>query len=372
VEPPAVEPTDVEAPAGEAPVEPPAVEPTDVDAPAGEAPAEPPAAEPPVSDASTPAPAKPSPAPPRPKPRRKRPSAAERHRKIFFARLGDLRRAEAAGKTDDGAEAPAVEPAPEAEAVVQESATQAPEPATEEATPPEPIADEATSPEPIAEESTAPDPTADEAAPKQAPAAAPAEPAAPPAETGPVAKPAGPPRAKPPRLVVAIERVGGPEVVRAALAPKHDDHGKPMKWAAVCCAQAQGLKPGDPAFNGWVRLAATPVRAIKAEVVEERPQQGRRGGPGRDGGGGGRRADGPGRSDRGGGQGSRDRGPRRPREDRVKPEDLAAHGQGGTVGPSVRILAAGDTDKHEREARRKAEREAKRKAERERLSRFGY
>src|SRR5206468_9777753 len=84
------------------------------------------------------------------------------------------------------------------------------------------------------------------------------------------------------RLVAAIGRVGGPEVVRDVLQPKRDGQGQPLKWAAACCQAAQGLKPGDPAFNAWVRLAATPVREIKAEVVEPRDERGggrqRRGG----------------------------------------------------------------------------------------------
>ena len=37
-----------------------------------------------------------------------------------------------------------------------------------------------------------------------------------------------------------------------------------MKWSAVCCEKAEGLKPGDPVFKAWVRLAATPVREVKA------------------------------------------------------------------------------------------------------------
>src|SRR5439155_20636336 len=102
------------------------------------------------------------------------------------------------------------------------------------------------------------------------------------------------------RLVAAIERVGGPSVIRQALTPKRDESGKPLKWAAVCCEASQGLKPGDPVFAAWVRLAATPVREIKTRVPDERPDRGRgRGGPG--GPGGGRGGGGGRRDDRGGG-----------------------------------------------------------------------
>ena len=48
----------------------------------------------------------------------------------------------------------------------------------------------------------------------------------------------------------------------------------------MCCEASQGLKPGDPVFAAWVRLAATPVREIKSRVPDDRPERGRgRGGP---------------------------------------------------------------------------------------------
>ena len=58
-----------------------------------------------------------------------------------------------------------------------------------------------------------------------------------------------------------------------------------MKWSSVCAEQAQGVKPGDPTFTAWVRLAATPVRDVKA-IVNPRPaydERGGRGGRGRGG-----------------------------------------------------------------------------------------
>ena len=66
------------------------------------------------------------------------------------------------------------------------------------------------------------------------------------------------------RLVAAVERVGGAEAVREALSPPRREDGQTMKWSAVCCEKAEGLKPGDPVFQAWVRLAATPVREVKA------------------------------------------------------------------------------------------------------------
>ncbi|MDP9399607.1 MAG: hypothetical protein M3P39_01340, partial [Actinomycetota bacterium] len=154
-------------------------------------------------------------------------------------------------------------------------------------------------------------------------------------------------------------RVGGPDVVREALAPKRDEQGQPLKWAAVCAEAARGLKPGDPVFAAWVRLAGTPVQAIKAETqppAEERPRN--RGGPR-----GGRRS-GPGQrsgppSDRGG-RGDRDRPPR------------ATELREGSFRPTIRIAADPATERAERDRRRKEQREAKRQAERDRLSRLGY
>src|SRR5204863_9497630 len=106
------------------------------------------------------------------------------------------------------------------------------------------------------------------------------------------------------RLAAAIERVGGPEAVLEALQPKRRDDGETMKWSSVCAEQAQGVKPGDPTFTAWVRLAATPVRDVKA-IVNPRPaydQRGGRGGRGRGGQGGGGRG-GQGGGGYGGGRG---------------------------------------------------------------------
>jgi hypothetical protein len=180
------------------------------------------------------------------------------------------------------------------------------------------------------------------------------------------------------RLVASIERVGGAETVRQALQPKRDDQGEPKKWAVVCCDASIGLKPGDPTFTAWVRLAATPVREIKSLVrTEEDDRRGARGGPAR-GRGAPRREGVPGGPGASGGPGRG--GPRRdrddrggPRRERVSREDMRG-AQDGSFSPSVRIigLTDQDEDRKERERRRKEEREAKRKAERERLERLGY
>ncbi len=148
--------------------------------------------------------------------------------------------------------------------------------------------------------------------------------------------------------------------MREALKPKRDEDDQPMKWAVVCADASRGLKPGDPAYTAWLRLAATPVSAIKDAVGVEDERRGRRG-PG--GGGGGRRP---------GGRGDDRRGPRPDRGDRVSRDDLARLGSGGRVGANVRIIGADDDDKKAREQRRKEQREAKRQAERERLARLGY
>jgi hypothetical protein len=128
-----------------------------------------------------------------------------------------------------------------------------------------------------------------------------------------------------------------------------------MKWSAVCCQRAEGLKPGDPVFQAWVRLAATPVREVKGVTQPPREERGpRRGGRGRDGG---RRQD------------------RGPRDDRpAGREELAALGRDGSLRRQVRIIGLEDeeNDKQAREEQRRAEREAKRKAEAERLARLGY
>jgi hypothetical protein len=175
------------------------------------------------------------------------------------------------------------------------------------------------------------------------------------------------------RLAAAIERVGGPETVRQALQPKRDDDGNPKKWAVVCCDASIGLKPGDPTFNAWVRLAATPVREIKGLV---RPDDGERRGGGAGGGrrrGGPRREGGEGGRSQGRRQGGGDRGDRGPRRERVSREDMQG-AQDGSFKPTIRIIGLEDQDedRKERERRRKDEREAKRKAERERLERLGY
>jgi uncharacterized protein len=173
-----------------------------------------------------------------------------------------------------------------------------------------------------------------------------------------------------PRLIIAIERVGGAEAVRAALAPKMDEKGQPLKWAAVCCDAAQGLKPGDPLFLAWIRLAGTPVRTIKQAVADpEERRGGGRGGPGRPGDrGGGDRGRGGG-GDRGGRGGRDDRGPR---EDRPSRQELAQHAKDGVLSTRVRIVTDDSDVRRERERKRKEEREAKRQAERERLQRLGY
>jgi len=142
------------------------------------------------------------------------------------------------------------------------------------------------------------------------------------------------------RLAAAIERVGGPDAIREALAPKRDEAGKPLKWAAVCCEAAQGMKPGDPVFAAWVRLAATPVREIKSRVSDERPERGRgRGGGGGGGGrGGGDRGGGGGGGRGGGDRGGRGGGRRDDRDSgRASREDMQQHAFGGRVGAKIVI-----------------------------------
>jgi hypothetical protein len=112
-----------------------------------------------------------------------------------------------------------------------------------------------------------------------------------------------------------------------------------------------------------VRLAGTPVSAIKAELGIADDRRGRGGPRGGNQRGGGRSFGG--REERGG----RGRG----REDRVSREDLSRLGTGGRVGANIRIIGLDAKDeKLERERRRKEEREAKRQAERDRLARLGY
>ena len=163
----------------------------------------------------------------------------------------------------------------------------------------------------------------------------------------------------PARVTAAIERVGGAEIIKEALKPKQDEKGQPLKWAAVCAQAAEGLKPGDPVFNAWVRLAATPVREVKAQLP--RPPEAER--STRGGGDGARRP--------GGGQRS---GGRPRRDDRPSRSEFASHAQDGTLRKSIRIVTGHDEDqeRRERERNRKEQREAKRRAERERLARLGY
>ena len=156
--------------------------------------------------------------------------------------------------------------------------------------------------------------------------------------------------------------------MREALQPKRRDDGETMKWSSVCAEQALGVKPGDPIFTAWVRLAATPVRDVKA-IVNPRSSDDRRRGRGRGGGG---------RSDRpGGGGGGRggyqgDRGDR----DRGRParrEELETHGRDGSFRSSVRIVHVdSEGQRRDRDDERRAERDAKRQAEAERLAKLGY
>jgi hypothetical protein len=168
--------------------------------------------------------------------------------------------------------------------------------------------------------------------------------------------------------VAAIERVGGAEAVREALQPKRREDGETMKWSSVCAEQAQGVKPGDPIFTAWVRLAATPVRDVKA-IVNPRDRDGDRRG--------GRRGRG-GRSDRGGGGGGgyRGGGYQGGDRDRGRParrEELEEHGRDGSFRSSVRIVHVdSDGQRKDRDDERRAEREAKRQAEAERLAKLGY
>ena len=184
------------------------------------------------------------------RPRRRRLTAAERHRRTFFAKLTELRKAEQAaleaGQEDAG-----------------------------------PRARTLRSRRPRARASRSPRARRSRRPPRRA---APQQPQAP------ATSPTRSARAQA-RLAAAIERVGGPEAVLEALQPKRRDDGETMKWSSVCAEQAQGVKPGDPTFTAWVRLAATPVRDVKA-IVNPRPaydQRGGRGGRGRGGQGGGGR-----------------------------------------------------------------------------------
>lgn len=250
--------------------------------------------------------------------RRRRPSAAERHRRAFFSALTDLRR---------GGTMPTATPA--------QDAASAPESAPAEA--------EAAAAEPPVE----PAPAAEQPAPEQQPAAQ-EQPAASGADRSPTS---------PARVTAAIERVGGAEIIKEALKPKQDEKGQPLKWAAVCAQSAEGMKPGDPVFNAWVRLAATPVREVKALLP--RPPEAERS----------ERGPGPGRRPGGRAGGGRPR-----RDDRPNRSEYASHAQDGTLRKSIRIVTGHDEDqeRRERERNRKEQREAKRRAERERLARLGY
>ena len=154
-----------------------------------------------------------------------------------------------------------------------------------------------------------------------------------------------------------------------ALKPKQREDGETMKWSSVCCEQAQGVKPGDPIFTAWVRLAATPVRDVKAIVnprgADDRGGRGRGGGRGRQ-----RRR----RWRRLPRRRSRRRLPRRRPRRRGGGGgrgDLEQHGRDGSFRSSVRIVNVEDS-RREREEEKREQREAKRKAEAERLARLGY
>jgi len=300
---------------------------------------------PPVSKGSR-APRAPKPKPQQP--RRRRRSPAERHRAVFFARLNELRRSGA----------------PRADAVGEEQATgEAAGDGASVADPPvePPEADMPGQDAPVAEALSEQVAAGEQAAPAagEQPVFEVPPPTGPPAQAA--RRAASPPPVAPPRVAAAIERVGGPEVVQEALAPKTDEQGERKKWAAVCCDAAQGSPPGDPLFSAWLRLAATPVREIKNHLpqpVDEgrvgRGGRGRAGGPPR----GGARA---GRSDR-------DRGPQR---DRPSRDEMANYASGGRLTTKVRIVDR-EQEKRERDQARKEQRERKRQAERERLDRLGY
>jgi hypothetical protein len=294
------------------------------------------------------------------RPRRKRPNAAEKHRRAFFARLNELRGSRSAPPKQEARPAEEAPPKEEPQAEATETeAVEAAMPVEAGSVPEETPAEQPDAEQPAVEEQPAvgEQPAAEE---PQAEQPAPEEPIS---EETPARRQA--------RLAAAIERVGGPETVRQALQPKRDDDGQPKKWAVVCCDASLGLKPGDPTFNAWVRLAATPVREIKGLVRPDEGERGggRRGGPGR---GRGPRREG---AESGGGRGGgrRQGGDRGPRRERVSREDLEG-AQDGTFKPTIRIIGLDDQDedRKERERRRKEEREAKRKAERERLERLGY
>ncbi len=74
------------------------------------------------------------------------------------------------------------------------------------------------------------------------------------------------------RIAAALDRIGA-DAVRDALRPQQRADGTPMKWSAVCCERANGEAAGSPGFNGWARLAATPVREIKAALGDSAPRR---------------------------------------------------------------------------------------------------
>ena len=325
------------------------------------------------------------------RPKRRRLNATQRHRNVFFARLNEFRRSSRPEQLEEEVEAAQAAAAAEAAASVSlavEAPVEAPAdgPAGEVSVEDAPAAMAG----PVIEDTPAPDAPAVAEVTDDAPAEVPAE-DAPAATATPVVDDATadpgatehpgddplihrqqrrstpPPPVDRPRLVAAIDRAGGPEVILEALQPKRDENDQPLKWATVCADACKGLKAGDPVFNAWVRLAGTPVSAIKAELGLPDERRGSRGG-------------GRGAPQRGGGRdggrgfgGRDDRGSRRPREERVSREDLSRLGTGGRVGANIRIIGLDNKDeKQERDRRRKEEREAKRQAERDRLARLGY
>ncbi len=159
----------------------------------------------------------------------------------------------------------------------------------------------------------------------------------------------------------AVERVGGDEAVRGALAPKQRPDGQTMKWSAVCCDAAQGLSPGDPVFTAWARLAVTPVREIKGLVAprdRDRDGRGRRGGQRRGGGQGGQ-----------GGQGGGGRGQWRDRGEggSAGAEELRQHGRDGALKSRMRIVDMSKGRDEESDEGEKQRRDAA-----NRLDRLGY
>ena len=160
----------------------------------------------------------------------------------------------------------------------------------------------------------------------------------------------------------AVERVGGDDAVREALAPKQRSDGQTMKWSAVCADAAQGLSPGDPVFTAWARLAVTPVREIKS-LVDPRDRDGR--GRGRGGGPGGRRQGGGGGGGRGGDRPWRDRGDS---GGYAGAEDMRQHGRDGSFKTRIRIIdmSKGRDDKQSDEGEKAAKKAS------DRLDRLGY